>query len=463
MVYTKGKMKGQLTTAEIRKLISAHNKLSKITIPPKSKRDDILKILKDNGFSVNHERQRLEQIKVQRKNVDLEQAKEITKRKPRAKPVPKPKPKPEPLPKEDEVRPKEKVGRPKVDPKKIQVIKPKPKEEKPKPKKKVLAIEDKPKQEKPKRNFKVNSFERKKMLSKLIDDTGGRMIKLHKVIGIKSSDETPELVKKKCKELKLKFHPDKNNEPDQDKFDLVQKVCRILLDTQEIIKDKPKEEPKVEKPKKEPKVDKDGIPQLKRFDVIEYRTKGNKKVMAFVSETLSDNKYRMNHIILKDDGSFSEDEKDTMDLPDIQLSKSRKFKFIGKLDPDQEKVIFEKEPDKALKKPTKKEIVVAFKDIITGFKEILQEVITTETPDAPEFKKEIKKLEAIEDKLKKGSLSFPHGGQPRKQFDLITRALDAYIDLFQGDPDNSDQINRAVEIAKELKIKYRFGQKDPKK
>ena len=245
MVYTKGKMKGQLTTAEIRKLISAHNKLSKITIPPKSKRDDILKILKDNGFSVNHERQRLEQIKVQRKNVDLEQAKEITKRKPRAKPVPKPKPKPEPLPKEDEVRPKEKVGRPKVDPKKIQVIKPKPK-----PKKKVLAIEDKPKQEKPKRNFKVNSFERKKMLSKLIDDTGGRMIKLHKVLGIKSSDETPELVKKKCKELKLKFHPDKNNEPDQDKFDLVQKVCRILLDTQEIIKDKPKEEPKVEKPKK---------------------------------------------------------------------------------------------------------------------------------------------------------------------------------------------------------------------
>tara|TARA_R110001632_G_scaffold71171_1_gene165235 strand:- start:49 stop:1119 length:1071 start_codon:yes stop_codon:yes gene_type:complete len=356
-------MKGQLTTAEIRKLISAHNKLSKITIPPKSKRDDILKILKDNGFSVNHERQRLEQVKVQKKDVDLEQAKEITKRKPRAKP--------KPLPKEDEVRPKEKVGRPKVDPKKIQVIKPKPKEEKPKPKKKVLAIEDKPKQEKPKRNFKVNSFERKKMLSKLIDDTGGRMIKLHKVIGIKSSDETPELVKKKCKELKLKFHPDKNNEPDQDKFDLVQKVCRILLDTQEIIKDKPKEEPKVEKPKKE--------------------------------------------------------------------------------------------PDKALKKPTKKEIVVAFKDIITGFKEILQELLTTEPPDAPEFKRELKRLEVIEDKLKKGSLSFPHGGQPRKQFDLINRALDAYIDLFQGDPDNSDEINRAVEIAKELKIKYRYGQKDPKK
>ena len=132
MVYTKGKLKGQLTTAEIRKLISAHNKLSKITIPPKSNREDILKLLTVKGFSVNHEQQKLEQIRVEKKDVDLEQAKEITKRKPRAKPVPKPKPKP--LPKEDEVRPKEKVGRPRFDPNKIKVITPE--------KKKLLAIED---------------------------------------------------------------------------------------------------------------------------------------------------------------------------------------------------------------------------------------------------------------------------------------------------------------------------------
>ena len=238
MVYTKGKLKGQLTTAEIRKLISAHNKLSKITIPPKSKREDILKLLTDKGFSVNHEQQKLEQIRVEKKDVDLEQAKEITKRKPRAKPVPKPKPKPKPLPKEDEVRPIEKVGRPKVDPNKIKVITPE--------KKKLLAIEDKKKEEKkkedkPKRDFKINRSERKKMLGQLIDDTGGKMIYLHKVLGMKPSEETPELVKQKCRELKLKFHPDKNNEPDQDKFDLVQKVCKILLDTQEIGKGNDKE------------------------------------------------------------------------------------------------------------------------------------------------------------------------------------------------------------------------------
>ena len=111
-------------------------------------------------------------------------SKEITKRKPRAKPVPKPKPKPKPLPKEDEVRPIEKVGRPKVDPNKIKVITPE--------KKKLLAIEDQ--KEKPKRDFKINRSERKKMLGQLIDDTGGKMIYLHKVLGMKPSEETPELV-----------------------------------------------------------------------------------------------------------------------------------------------------------------------------------------------------------------------------------------------------------------------------
>jgi hypothetical protein len=48
----------------------------------------------------------------------------------------------------------------------------------------------------------------------------------------------------------------------------------------------------------------------------------------------------MNHIILKDDGSFSEDEKDTIDLPDMKLTKDRQFKFIGKLNNDRNKVIY---------------------------------------------------------------------------------------------------------------------------
>jgi hypothetical protein len=70
-------LKGQLTTAEIRKLVRAHNKLSKITIPPKSSRDEILTIISKAGFRVNHEKQLLEQLK--KMDISLEKAKDATK------------------------------------------------------------------------------------------------------------------------------------------------------------------------------------------------------------------------------------------------------------------------------------------------------------------------------------------------------------------------------------------------
>ena len=83
MPYKKGSLKGQLTTAEIRKLISAHNKLSKITIPPGSTRDEIMSIISKAGFRVNHEQQKLEQTTATKKDISLEQAKETTKRVPK--------------------------------------------------------------------------------------------------------------------------------------------------------------------------------------------------------------------------------------------------------------------------------------------------------------------------------------------------------------------------------------------
>ena len=159
MPYKSGKLKGKLTTAEIRKLVRAHNKLSKITIPPGSDRDTIINIIAKSGFRVNHEQQRLEQTS--KKDITLDKAKEATKIVPkteaqkqqakekkekkkkavksregelikagaiigkaRAKAQMK-KEKSKPKPKEDEVRPKEKVGRPKIDPNKIKVIEPK--------------------------------------------------------------------------------------------------------------------------------------------------------------------------------------------------------------------------------------------------------------------------------------------------------------------------------------------------
>ena len=89
MVYKRGKLKGQLTTAEIRKLISAHNKLSKITIPPRSTREEILALLDKNGFSVDHEKELLVQKTAQKMDINLEKAKEVTKREPKAQPKPK--------------------------------------------------------------------------------------------------------------------------------------------------------------------------------------------------------------------------------------------------------------------------------------------------------------------------------------------------------------------------------------
>ena len=206
MPYKRGKLKGQLTTAEIRKLISAHNKLSKITIPPRSTREQIMGILDKNGFSVDHEKELLVQKKAKKMDINLEKAKEVTKRKPKAEPKPQPK-------------------------KKVLAIedKPKPKEEKKKPVKKPKAD----------KGFKINRRERTKLLNEWNDERFGaglKRVKLHPILGMKASEETPALVKQKCKELRLKYHPDKNNEPDKEKFDMVQRACKILLDTHEITK-----------------------------------------------------------------------------------------------------------------------------------------------------------------------------------------------------------------------------------
>ena len=45
---------GELSTAEIRTLIRAHNKLASINIPAGAKRSDILKIIDDKGYKIDH-------------------------------------------------------------------------------------------------------------------------------------------------------------------------------------------------------------------------------------------------------------------------------------------------------------------------------------------------------------------------------------------------------------------------
>ena len=58
----------ELSTAEIRKLIRMHNKLTDIKIPKGSKRDDILALLDKNGYKVDHEKKAIvPKVQMQRK------------------------------------------------------------------------------------------------------------------------------------------------------------------------------------------------------------------------------------------------------------------------------------------------------------------------------------------------------------------------------------------------------------
>ena len=59
MPYKSGDLKGELTTAEIRRLIREHNKLYVIKVPPKTDRDGLIKLIEKNGYRVDHKNQRL--------------------------------------------------------------------------------------------------------------------------------------------------------------------------------------------------------------------------------------------------------------------------------------------------------------------------------------------------------------------------------------------------------------------
>ena len=175
-----------LTTPEIRKLIRAHNVLMSIKIPPKTTRDGILKILDDKGYMVNHVRQSIQRrYKNERKpNITLNQAEKIIpKRQARKKKDPAPAPAP--------------------------VVEEEDKE--------VLAIGDKP-------EVKVNKALRKR-LNKDFKDKHKKSI--YQVLEFDNlATPSPAEVKKRCRKLKLKNHPDKGG--DTEVFQMVQDACDIF-------------------------------------------------------------------------------------------------------------------------------------------------------------------------------------------------------------------------------------------
>ena len=83
MPYKTGKLKGELTTTEIRRLIKAHNVLVSIKIPTGSKREDIIKIVEDRGYKIDHKGQKIvdsRKSRPRRVKVSLEQANKMTKK-----------------------------------------------------------------------------------------------------------------------------------------------------------------------------------------------------------------------------------------------------------------------------------------------------------------------------------------------------------------------------------------------
>jgi len=72
-----------LSKAELRKLIRAHNVLSKITIPKGASLDDMVKLVEGAGYKVNHDQKKLEQKVKRGRQITLKQAEEITAPKPK--------------------------------------------------------------------------------------------------------------------------------------------------------------------------------------------------------------------------------------------------------------------------------------------------------------------------------------------------------------------------------------------
>jgi len=78
MPYKTGKLKGELTLPELRKLVKAHNKLQSIQVPAGINRDGMIKLIEKNGFDINHKQEKIiPKTRPRRQDVSLARAKKI--------------------------------------------------------------------------------------------------------------------------------------------------------------------------------------------------------------------------------------------------------------------------------------------------------------------------------------------------------------------------------------------------
>tara|TARA_R100001079_G_scaffold109038_1_gene80787 strand:- start:489 stop:1103 length:615 start_codon:yes stop_codon:yes gene_type:complete len=202
MPYLRGKLKGELKVPEIRKLVRLHNELSKIKIPPKSSRDDIIALIEKNGYKVDHTAQALVPVsRPRKKKLTLEKAEETFPKKTRAK---------------------------KTEPEK-------PLELEDKPKGKVQQAVEKIEKAKPKakKDFKVKVSERYNLNTKFDTKYGKSIYQVLKPYGISSVAKAKQLspadLKKISRKIFLDKHPDKGGDPEE--FAMFDEAIKMLMQT----------------------------------------------------------------------------------------------------------------------------------------------------------------------------------------------------------------------------------------
>jgi hypothetical protein len=401
MPFTSGKLKGQLTAAEIRKLIRGHNKLVSITIPPRTNRDGLIKLIEDNGYKLDHKKQAIidaKKSRPRRPKVTLDQAKELTK-------------------------PKEKTALQK------QKAKEKKEEKQIQKKKEVRQI----KKEAVKKEKEVQKKKKKDIKDKLLSNNNNRKKKMPT---ISTQTETP----KKKQVLKLPSQKPKKVTIDKSK--------KPPMNAKKIVPKKKKEAPK---PKKEE------IPSDFTWKEVKNAFKLIKKGISSLPSDVRKN------MALRDVGKLITSEKPPSEWTEADKKLWRgffavfdwsealewlKYNVGYKYSEREEKAMMflrngfaktdPKKEEKKKKGNLRQEVLL---HAVTGLKEISEE---HNEPDK-DMKKQIRELTTIFNTMKKGKFA----GFTNQQRKWIKQSLETYLDQDFADPDEEDEHTR--ELVKEAK------------
>ena len=452
MVYKSGKMKGQLTTTEIRKLIRAHNVLMSIKIPPKSSREDIMKILQSNNYKVDHEAEALVPLTDMKRKpkVNMKKASDV---------LPKPKTKEEKKASKAE-RDKKKSMKEKdlkqqgfkagaslqrAVSKRQARKKTVPKKEK---KPATLQLGDKPAD-------KPAPF--KKALRAKLNKEFKQKFKTNiwNVLEFSGATATPSPaeVKKRCRKLKLKHHPDKTG-GDDEMFKKVQEACDVYVESfkpgQDIATgyDIPASMTQEQKNEINEYIDEYSDSMIKNYktrEELEEKYDKAQDLYYSIQKRFLDQSRGMRMTSMSEVREWFSD---NMSMDKFREYEETEKKMKRRMNAQVRRV------DKAKKDSggfSIAQIKTVFKDIMTGYKEIVDEA-DPDAMDASEKKDNKKRKTLIKTIQKNISEDKPLSSKPQKE--VIKMAVEAYLDGLGAD---DGSLKDEIAIAK-LFLKFSNGQ-----